>query len=116
MKFPEEQKPKTIMESFVDGLHNTPYERSTRFTKILDALFAKILEGAGSYDEWHEHLSGYGIILVRARAEQRYKETWYKWSEGRFVVVRNPAEADKDELMLVPIKTIERMIVLGMLD
>lgn len=115
MKFPEEQKPKTIMESFVDSMPCEAYERSSRFTKILAALFVKDLARMGSYEEWHEYLSGYGIILVRARAEQHYKEPWYRWSEGRFLVVKNPAETDKDELMLVPVKTIEKMIVLGIL-
>lgn len=115
MIFPEEKKP-TILESFTDNLPGYQiFDKRLQLSKMLDVLFSTDLAGMNSYDEWHEYLGRYGIILVRSRAEQRWKESWHKWSDGRFMVVKNPAEEDKSELMLVPNKTIERMIILGIL-
>ena len=34
---------------------------------------------------------------------------------GRFMILKNPAEKDGCEMMLVPNKTIEKMILLGIL-
>lgn len=111
----EDEEPKTILESFLEGLDAKAYDRWPKLYKMLDDLFLNRLECIPSRDEWHRYLSDHGIILVRSKGE-RYKEQWYKWSKGRFAVARNPAEKSAEELMLVPHKTLEKMIVLGILE
>lgn len=113
---PEKEKEKTLIESFVDSLPYPSYDRDTQFKKMLDLFFSEACMRVNSYDEWHEYLAGHGIILVKARdAREVYKEKWWSWTHGRFSILKNPAERDGCEMMLVPYGTIEKMILLGML-
>lgn len=112
----EDEEEKTIIKSFIDSLDSPSWDKNTHFKKMLSELFSNACLTMDSYDQWHDYLAGYGIILVKSRnTREMYKEKWHSWAQGRFVVLNNPAEKGIDEMMLVPHKTVEKMILLGML-
>lgn len=112
---PPEEEQKTLIESFVDSLV-PEYDKRAQFKKMLDAVFSEACDSVDSYLEWHEYLAGLGIILVKAQdVREIYKERWHSWAQGRFTILKNPAEKASNEMMLVPNKTVEKMILLGML-
>ena len=128
----KEERRKTIVESFIEGIHVKQYESEKRdiFLRSVDAFFKSILDSVYSYNEWHEQLSALSVVLVR-RKERKPGHILpsylaHRWSDGpgeRFLAIRNPAELEDDELrpkddelMLVPEKTLERLIILQQLE
>lgn len=117
----KEERQKTLVEAFIEGISIKQYEgeRWSTFLRALESFFHSVMEAVQSYDEWHEKLADLNVILVR-KAERKPGRilTSYearRWCEpsSRFLAIKNPAELDDSELMLVPEKTIEKLIVLG---
>ena len=118
----KEERQKTLVEAFIEGF-NRDYARPdqvTNFFRSLSEYFLSVLDSVNSYDEWHEQLAGLNVVLVKAverkigRILPSYEPgKWCNLGGSRFLAIANPAELDSDELMLVPEKTIEKLIVLG---
>jgi hypothetical protein len=122
---PDEKEEKTLVETFVDGLPGSQvYEKNSKFRQLLDLFFQNELHSMESWDDWHDFLAANGIVLAKGRAQKWQDEKWFYWaSQKKFQVLRSPTSVDRPgeagdrytEYLLVPQKTIEKLILLGCL-
>ena len=123
---PDDPIPETIVESFISSLSGKEdyYKRET-FWRIVDKHFKSEFNRMDSWDEWHDYLASLGIIIAKRYLGEVEKQQWAKWARAKGLHMRkNPALSENwqvdqgrtTEYILIPNETLEKMIVLGILE
>lgn len=113
---PDEPEAKSLIDSFIEKAPTTielGISKKKRLDELLFEVFQRDFETMESWKEWHDHLHSLDIILAcdYVGVNNRGAGEWAR--QKKMYACQVPANTL--ETLLIPAKTIEKMIILGKL-